>query len=35
MEGKRPREKVRMGTIGELIEVSYGTIKRMADDRPK
>ena len=35
MEGKRSRERPRMGMIDELIEGSYGDMKRMAEDRQK
>ena len=35
MEGKRPRGRPRMGMIDELIEGSYGDMKRMAEDRQK
>jgi len=35
MEGKRPRGRPRMGMLQELLEGSYGDMKRRAEDRDK
>jgi len=33
MQGKRPRERPRIGMLNELKEGSYGQMKRRAEDR--